>query len=689
MHGETTSSIVLVVLSVGFPERGAVSARWSVNETVQILMATYNGAPYVARQIESIMIQDLQDWSLLVSDDSSRDDTVEVVERYASADARMRLLDGGTHGGARNNFLYLLSQATAPYVAFSDQDDVWLPDKLASEFREMRRLEGLYGVDVPLLVFSDLAVVDEGLEIIAPSFLAYSGLDPQRTSLANLLAQNVAPGCVILANRALYREALRIPTDVSAVSMHDWWLMLTAAALGHIGFVKSPTMLYRQHGDNEVGAVSGSARDIVRNIGAYARKLLPNERQLEGIDIRVRQARAFLETYDDVLSQEDRILCEGFASLLDKAPAERVRWCHEHDALNASPAMRLGMDWELCLYDVARNHISQPQCKDDMDRGKESPSEEGGLCEKQRSENVGQAGPISVAVVMSTYNGERFIAQQVDSVLAQDMPGVRLFVRDDGSSDGTVDILREYESRGLLTLHVGENKGVVGSFLDALSMPGEQYAYLAFCDQDDVWHADKISRAVRLLEQRDQSLPQLYCSEYDFCDEDGAFVERSQLNRIGVGFRQLLVESVCSGNTMVMNRVLADELLANGTTGVYTHDWWAALLAAGLGELTFDEFDSLDYRRLSSSVSPTGSHGLSLLLFRLRTFLGQGQLQDIMDQLRHFREAYSDRLDAEDLATLDLMLNGGRLQKAAFPARLRQKLPEEVAVRLLFLVGLL
>lgn len=661
-----------------------------MNETVQILMAAYNGEPYVARQIESIMIQDLEDWSLLVSDDGSRDDTVSEVRRYARADSRVHLLDGGAHGGARDNFLYLLSQATAPYAAFSDQDDVWLSDKLTSELEEMHRLEALYGADTPLLVFSDLAVVDEDLEILAPSFLAYSGLDPRRISLANLLAQNVAPGCVMLMNRALYREALRIPTDVDAVSMHDWWLMLTATALGHIGFVESSTMLYRQHGDNEVGAASGSARDIVRNLGAYARKLLPNERQLGGIDIRIRQARAFLETYKDALSQEDRVLCEGFASLLDKMPLERVRWCHEHDTLNASPTMRLGMDWELCLYDVARNHASQTVRHDGCEvLERDACREADAACEGSSGEDPVQADSTPVAVVMSTYNGERFVAQQIDSVLAQDMPGVRLFVRDDGSRDGTIDILRGYEQKGLLTLRVGENKGVVGSFLDALSMPDERYAYLAFCDQDDVWHTDKISRAVRLLSQRDQTVPQLYCSEYDFCDEDGAFVERSQLNRIGVGFRQLLVESVCSGNTMVMNRALADELLANGATGVYTHDWWAALLAVGLGELTFDEFDSLDYRRLSSSVSPTGSHGLSLLLFRLRTFLGQGQLQDITAQLRHFREVYGDRLDAEDLASLELMLDGNRLQKAAFPARLRQKLPEEVAVRLLFLAGLL
>lgn len=290
---------------------------------------------------------------------------------------------------------------------------------------------------------------------------------------------------------------------------------------------------------------------------------------------------------------------------------------------------------------------------------------------------------------MSTYNGERYVSEQIESVLAQDAPGVRLFVRDDGSRDDTVDILQDYASRGLLAFKAGENKGVVGSFLDALTMPPHSYEFVAFCDQDDIWHRDKISRAIAIIGSHNQAIPQLYCSEYDFCDESMRFQSASHLNRIGVGFPRLLVESVCSGNTIVMNRVLVDELIANGTDGVYTHDWWAALLAAGLGELTFDGAATLEYRRIESSVSPTGSSGLSLLLFRIRTFLGKGQLDDIMAQLRHFRERYGERLTPEKRVLLDRIIDGNRLQKACMPVRLRQKMSEEIAVRLLFLLGLM
>lgn len=640
--------------------------------SVQILLASYNGEAYIGSQLESLLVQDYQDFEILVSDDGSQDETVQVVKLYANADPRVRLVsDGTSHGGACGNFLSLVEQATAPYIAFCDQDDVWLSDKLAVELDEMHRLEEAYGSDVPLLVFSDLAVVDETLEVVSPSFMRYSGLDPQRVSLANLLAQNVSPGCVMLANRALYHDALRLPEPRTGIIMHDWWFMLTASAFGHLGFVDEATMLYRQHGNNTVGAESNTAQGIAGRLETFANKFVPAEAQLDSVDIRLAQAQAFADAYADELTLRDRRLCEEFSRLLSLAPVERVRWCHEHDVQNATLVMRLGMDWELVLYEQGR---------------KASPREAVPPTEDAEPKPVDDT---PVAVVMSTYNGEKYLAEQIESVLAQDAPGVRLFVRDDGSKDGTVALLQSYADKGLIEFVAGENKGVVESFYEALAMPPKDYPYVAFCDQDDVWYPDKISKALAVLTPRDQSIPQLYCSEYVFCDEQLDNKVPSQLNRIGVRFSTLLVETICSGNTTVMNRVLVDELLAHGTKGVYLHDWWSALVAAGLGEVSFDESASLDYRRIASSVSPTGSHGLSLLKYRVRTFLGDGQLKRITEQLEEFRACYGDRLSREDRMLIDLLLDGGHVSKAFVPVRLRQKPAEEVAVRVLFLLGLL
>lgn len=644
--------------------------------SIQILLASFNGERFIGRQLESLLAQSYRNWELLLSDDLSQDATTAIVARYAAQDSR--ICDVGNthaHGNARDNFFDLVERATAPYLAFCDQDDVWLIDKLEREMAEMRCLEEQYGKEVPLLVFSDLAVVDESLEVIAPSFQVFSGLNPERVSLANLLAQNVSPGCVMLANRALYHNVMCLPQNRTLVIMHDWWFMLTAAALGHIGYVPEATMLYRQHGDNSVGASSASAASIAQKLGNYTHKLLPRAQQLDGLDARMQQAAAFLQCYREVLSAEDKKLCEGMSKLLTLPPLKRLSWCHAHDVLNATPAMRIGMDWELALYEAGRKADIAKTTRDSHPA--DVLSFDDPLVSSAR-----------VAVVMSSYNGEKYLSEQIDSVLAQDKK-VDLFVRDDGSKDNTLKLLKEYATKGLLSYKAGENKGVVGSFLDALAMPGDSYDFVAFCDQDDIWHADKISRALRVIAGRNQSIPQLYCSEYNFCDEEMNFIERSQLNRIGVALPTLLVESVCSGNTSLMNRTLVQELLANGSEGVYTHDWWMALVAAGLGEISFDNFASLDYRRLSSSVSPTGSSGLSLLMFRVRTFFAKGQLDDIKNQLRHFRERYACRLSSNDLALIDGMLDGKRLSKAFFAKRLRQKPSEELAVRLLFLLGLM
>ena len=295
----------------------------------------------------------------------------------------------------------------------------------------------------------------------------------------------------------------------------------------------------------------------------------------------------------------------------------------------------------------------------------------------------------TIAVVMSTYNGERFLAEQIDSVLGQQGCNVRLFVRDDGSRDGTANVLKDYADRGLLEFVVGDNRGMVPSFFAALAMVPDTFEFIAFCDQDDVWHPDKLSHALSVLSQRDLTIPQLYCSEYIFCDEQLNRTARSHLNRIGVNFPKLMAENVCSGNTMLMNRALFTELLADGPEDVYVHDWWAALVAAGIGELTFDDFTSLEYRRAGGTISPTGSSGLPLLLFRIRTFFGKGQLALIPKQLRRYRVRYGSRLRPEDRKLLDRMIDGNRFAKAFTPTRLRQKLPEEVAVRLFYLAGLL
>jgi len=222
---------------------------------VFILLSCYNGARFLAEQIESIRRQTFTDWTLLVRDDGSSDGTLGILESEAAADARIAFLrDGRGNLGPAQSFGALMQaavEAGAGYAAFADQDDVWEPDKLEHQFEVLAGREAEVGSAGPLLVYSDLAVVDEELRPIHASFLASQGLGAGGdTSLATLLTQNPVAGCATMVNRALLQVALPLPDIV----MHDWWLALCAAALGEIHFRPRATVLYRQHGRNVAGS---------------------------------------------------------------------------------------------------------------------------------------------------------------------------------------------------------------------------------------------------------------------------------------------------------------------------------------------------------------------------------------------------------------------------------------------------
>lgn len=298
---------------------------------------------------------------------------------------------------------------------------------------------------------------------------------------------------------------------------------------------------------------------------------------------------------------------------------------------------------------------------------------------------------LNIAVVMSTYNGERYVEEQLESVFEQQLPnGVNLdvVVRDDGSTDETLSILRGYAQKGRIELHEGRNVGVCASFLDLLEGLPLRYDYVALCDQDDVWHADKLLRAVSVLDRFGQTTPQLYCSEYIFCDSGLTPIGKSQLNKSGVTFEKMLYENVCSGNTMVMNRALHDVIRSLGHEGVYCHDWWLALIATALGELHYDTtFFSLDYRRIGSNASPTGSGFLKLLRYRIAKFVKAGELELVVHQLQALWLGVGEKLDRAKADTLNRFLSDKRMCKAMMPIRLRQTISGELMLRILFLLG--
>ena len=222
---------------------------------IQILMAVYNNQPYLQEQLDSILSQEGPEFSLFIRDDYSTDGSLELLKEYQKKyPEKIRLFLSIKNEGVKKNFSSLVQLANADYLMFSDGDDVWLPEKVKKTFEEMQHLENTYGKHLPLLIHTDLKVVDSSLNPKSDSFWYYSCLNPTHGNFLNrLLVSNVVTGCTLMINRRLLEKAKPFPQEMI---MHDWWLGLVATTFGRIGYLSDATILYRQHGKNVLGAES-------------------------------------------------------------------------------------------------------------------------------------------------------------------------------------------------------------------------------------------------------------------------------------------------------------------------------------------------------------------------------------------------------------------------------------------------
>lgn len=210
---------------------------------------------------------------------------------------------------------------------------------------------------------------------------------------------------------------------------------------------------------------------------------------------------------------------------------------------------------------------------------------------------------IKVAVVMSTYNGQRYLQEQIESILRQQGCQVELLVRDDGSEEVQLSILREYQRRGKLRLICGENLKPAKSFLEAVKLAGDA-EYYAFSDQDDVWMPDKLCSAIARLKQENPALPNAYFCNLTAVDQDKNVLVSHLLPQQAVTeYRQILIRSPhIFGCTMVFNRTLRDVIAARPLPQtLIMHDLWTALIAAAMGNLLYDSEPHILYRQHGSN----------------------------------------------------------------------------------------
>jgi glycosyltransferase involved in cell wall biosynthesis len=219
--------------------------------------------------------------------------------------------------------------------------------------------------------------------------------------------------------------------------------------------------------------------------------------------------------------------------------------------------------------------------------------------------NTDERGGFSVAILLATKDGARFLRDQLDSFASQTHRNWRLYASDDWSSDKTTEILEEFKRRTSSWVEVrrGPNKGPAENFLSLARDPEIEADFFAFSDQDDIWLNDKLERAVASLAGLDSVVPAFYCSRTLLVDENNERVlGTSQLFDRKPAFGNALVQSLGGGNTTVFNRA-AKRLLEQARVNVVIHDWWTYQLVTGAGGVAvYDEKPSLRYRQHGANV---------------------------------------------------------------------------------------
>lgn len=264
-----------------------------------------------------------------------------------------------------------------------------------------------------------------------------------------------------------------------------------------------------------------------------------------------------------------------------------------------------------------------------------------------------------VVILLSTFNGQRYLDELINSLYAQTYQNFSILVRDDGSSDQTVAILKKFtEKYSNMTLIEGNNIGVIKSFSYLLKQcPANLQQFYAFCDQDDVWQPAKIENAVRQLNATANPASALYCTRLEYTD--------SELNRIGFsaiprffGFENALIENSAIGCTMVFGAAIRETILAANPERMMMHDWWAYLAASAFGQVIYDPEPGIRYRQHANNVVGWDKR-LSKLLKKssgfLRNILSDKQGLQSLRQAEYFLNTYPELPEEKQKLIVELI----------------------------------
>lgn len=282
--------------------------------------------------------------------------------------------------------------------------------------------------------------------------------------------------------------------------------------------------------------------------------------------------------------------------------------------------------------------------------------------------NMPSAFDEHVAILLSTFNGAGHLASQLDSIAAQDHRHWTVYASDDGSTDATLDVLGEYRSLwgvDRLILMQGPHTGYAANFMSLIGSAEVVGDCFAFCDQDDCWAIDKLSRALAWMRKQPVGVPAMYCGRTRLIDADDNLIGCSPLFRRTPAFRNALAQSLAGGNTMLFNDACR-QLMARAGGPVTSHDWWAYLVVTGCGgTVRYDPYPTIGYRQHDDNlIGSNASAGARLL--RLKNML-RGSYADWNKINLAALEGIEAQITVENQRTLELFRE---VRSASLPRRL-------------------
>lgn len=311
---------------------------------------------------------------------------------------------------------------------------------------------------------------------------------------------------------------------------------------------------------------------------------------------------------------------------------------------------------------------------------------------KGRSARGGYCGLKKVEILLSTYNGEKYLREQLDSFTAlENYDDVKVLIRDDGSTDSTREILTEYRDKYGFDILFGENVGLNRSLHALMLAADKNVEYFAFSDQDDVWLPNKLSRALTHLSAMGSDAPALYCACSTLTDGELNPSGHTLIPKKSLSFYNAMVQNVAIGHTQVFNRALLELLCREYSDDIVITDHWAYLLASTAGSVVYDSEQTTLYRQHGSNVIGYGNSFFATLKTRIRRVFA-GKPQENTRQLTAFLKCYGADMTPEHRYELEKFLSSQKnvFKRMAYLFRTRlyrQTGVESLIFRMMYLFG--